>query len=170
MKRFLIMILYFFSFLSFSENYLEILNNFEREINYQKKVDLYSVEYQYADFFLVKNKFNTKIADELILLLPDVNKLEENKEKISKLSENVIVFLLDKKSEKLKNRSIEELKTIKFDDNIQLLTVHIKKEDEDKLIEFMINNTLYNTKYFQDVFYKEYKNITRYNYMEVLKK
>lgn len=96
--------------------------------------------------------------------------MEENKEKISKLSENVIVFLLDKKSEKLKNRSIEELKTIKFDDNIQLLTVHIKKEDEDKLIEFMINNTLYNTKYFQDVFYKEYKNITRYNYMEVLKK
>ena len=77
---------------------------------------------------------------------------------------------MDKKSEKLKNRSIEELKTIKFDDNIQLLTVHIKKEDEDKLIEFMINNTLYNTKYFQDVFYKEYKNITRYNYMEVLKK
>lgn len=37
MKRFLIMILYFFSFLSFSENYLGILNNFEREINYQKK-------------------------------------------------------------------------------------------------------------------------------------
>ena len=67
---------------------------YEFEISNSKHTDLKAVDYKFADYFLTKTKINREIADEFLIILPDVRILEEQREKISKLGKDVIVFML----------------------------------------------------------------------------
>ena len=170
MKRYILLALFLLSNLIFSKSYENMYKEFSQKIMLKKHIDLYAIDYTYSDYFLVNNVIEKEAVNEFLIILPDVRLLEENIQKISKLGKDVIVFLLDKKSEKLKNRSIEELKTSKLANNIQILEVSVRKEDEESLINGLNDNSIYFTEYFKKVFYEKYKNVSRYDYMGVLKR
>lgn len=141
---------------------------YELEISNDKHTDLKAVDYKFADYFLTKTKINREIADEFLIILPDVRILEEQREKISKFGKDVIVFMLKGKNEKLKYRSFEELNNVKFAKNVKIITLSLDDEETDRFITDAKNNSLYFQDYFKYKFYGKYKKITRFNYLEAI--
>lgn len=163
MKKYMLFVLLLFGLMGYANKYNETLN----EIEAKGLVDLSSIDYNFADYFLINSTLNRKIAKEFLIILPDTRILEKNLGKVSSMGEDVLVFLLDKKNEKLPNRSIKELKTLKTPKNIRIITIHLEDEYIDKFIEDTKDDTVYFSKYFKKAFYNKYRKVTRFNYLEV---
>lgn len=141
---------------------------YTKEIESTKHVDLQGIDYEFADYFLTKTKINRELADEFLIILPDVRILEEQRKKISKFGKDVIVFMLKEKNEKLKYRSFEELNNVKFAKNVKIITLSLDDEEIDRVITDVKNDSLYFQDYFKYKFYGKYKKITRFNHLEVI--
>ncbi len=163
MKKYILLGLILFNLIGYANNYNEALNKIES----MELVDLNAIDYNFADYFLINSTLNRKIAKEFLIILPDTRILEKNLGKVSSMGEDVLVFLLDKKNEKLPNRSIKELKTLKTPKNIRIITIHLEDEYIDKFIEDTKDDTVYFSKYFKKAFYNKYRKVTRFNYLEV---
>lgn len=163
MKKYMLFALLLFGLMGYANNYNEALNKIES----MELVDLNAIDYNFADYFLINSTLNRKIAKEFLIILPDTRILEKNLGKVSSMGEDVLVFLLNKKNEKLPNRSIKELKTLKTPKNVRIITIHLEDEYIDKFIEDTKDDTVYFSKYFKKAFYNKYRKVTRFNYLEV---
>ena len=117
-----------------------------------KHVDLQAVDFEFADYFLTQLKIDREVSSEFLVILPDVSVLEKNKEKLSKLGKEIFVFLLKEKNDKLKNRSIKELKDNSFPKNIQIILVSLDDEETERFIAdtkitHCISKTILNTNF-----------------------
>ena len=135
-----------------------------------KHVDLQAVDFEFADYFLTQLKIDREVSSEFLVILPDVSVLEKNKEKLSKLGKEIFVFLLKEKNDKLKNRSIKELKDNSFPKNIQIILVSLDDEETERFIADTKDNSLYKQDYFKYKFYRQYKKRTNYDYLGVINK
>ncbi|WP_288891752.1 hypothetical protein [uncultured Sneathia sp.] len=135
-----------------------------------KHVDLHAVDFEFADYFLTQLKIDREVSSEFLVILPDVSVLEKNKEKLSKLGKEIFVFLLKEKNDKLKNRSIKELKDKKFPKNVQIILVSLDDEETERFIADTKDNSLYKQDYFKYKFYRQYKKRTNYDYLGVINK
>ncbi|WP_288847945.1 hypothetical protein [uncultured Sneathia sp.] len=135
-----------------------------------KHVDLQAVDFEFADYFLTQLKIDREVSSEFLVILPDVSVLEKNKEKLSKLGKEIFVFLLKEKNDKLKNRSIKELKDKKFPKNVQIILVSLDDEETERFIADTKDNSLYKQDYFKYKFYRQYKKRTNYDYLGVINK
>ncbi|WP_392445890.1 hypothetical protein ACF3OF_03015 [Sneathia vaginalis] len=135
-----------------------------------KHVDLQAVDFEFADYFLTQLKIDREVSSEFLVILPDVSVLEKNKEKLSKLGKEIFVFLLKEKNDKLKNRSIKELKDKKFPKNVQIILVSLDDEETERFISDTKDNSLYKQDYFKYKFYRQYKKKTNYDYLGVINK
>ena len=135
-----------------------------------KHVDLQAVDFEFADYFLTQLKIDREVSNEFLVILPDVSVLEKNKEKLSKLGKEIFVFLLKEKNDKLKNRSIKELKDNSFPKNIQIILVSLDDEETERFIADTKDNSLYKQDYFKYKFYRQYKKRTNYDYLGVINK
>lgn len=135
-----------------------------------KHVDLQGIDYEFADYFLTQSKLNWKVSNEFLVILPDVSVLEKNKDRLSKFGEKIFVFLLKEKNDKLKNRSIKELKDKKFPKNVQIILVSLDDEETERFIADTKDNSLYKQDYFKYKFYRQYKKRTNYDYLGVINK
>ena len=135
-----------------------------------KHVDLHAVDFEFADYFLTQLKIDREVSSEFLVILPDVSVLEKNKEKLSKLGKEIFVFLLKEKNDKLKNRSIKELKDKKFPKNVQTILVSLDDEETERFIADTKDNSLYKQDYFKYKFYRQYKKRTNYDYLGVINK
>lgn len=165
MKRLIIFFMFFLTLFSYGNGYIENLRKIESK---GKVVDLNAIDYNFADFFIINSTINRKIAKEFLIILPDVRILEKNLEKISNMGEDVMVFLLDKKQDKLPNRSIKELKTLKTPKNVRLISIHLDDKHIDSFIKDTKDDKVYFSKYFKEAFFNKYKKVTRFNYLEAI--
>ena len=143
---------------------------YTKEIESTKHVDLHCIDYEFADYFLTQSKLNWKVSNEFLVILPDVSVLEKNKDRLSKFGEKIFVFLLKEKNDKLKNRSIKELKDKKFPKNVQIILVSLDDEETERFIADTKDNSLYKQDYFKYKFYRQYKKRTNYDYLGVINK
>lgn len=143
---------------------------YTKEIETTKHVDLQGIDYEFADYFLIQSKLNWKVSNEFLVILPDVSVLEKNKDRLSKFGKEVFVFLLKEKNDKLKNRSIKELKDKKFPKNVQIILVSLDDEETERFIADTKDNSLYKQDYFKYKFYRQYKKRTNYDYLGVINK
>lgn len=132
--------------------------------------DLQGIDYEFADYFLIQSKLNRKVSNEFLVILPDVSVLEKSKDRLSKLGKEIFVFLLKEKNDKLKNRSIEELKDKKFPKNVKIILVSLDDEETERFIADTKDNSLYKQDYFKYKFYRQYKKRTNYDYLGVINK
>lgn len=135
-----------------------------------KHVDLHAVDFEFADYFLTQLKIDREVSNEFLVILPDVSVLEKNKDRLSKFGKEVFVFLLKEKNDKLKNRSIKELKDKKFPKNVQIILVSLDDEETERFIADTKDNSLYKQDYFKYKFYRQYKKRTNYDYLGVINK
>ena len=135
-----------------------------------KHVDLHAVDFEFADYFLTQLKIDREVSNEFLVILPDVSVLEKNKDRLSKFGEKIFVFLLKEKNDKLKNRSIKELKDKKFPKNVQIILVSLDDEETERFIADTKDNSLYKQDYFKYKFYRQYKKRTNYDYLGVINK
>ena len=135
-----------------------------------KHVDLHAVDFEFADYFLTQLKIDREVSNEFLVILPDVSVLEKNKDRLSKFGEKIFVFLLKEKNDKLKNRSIKELKDNSFPKNIQIILVSLDDEETERFIADTKDNSLYKQDYFKYKFYRQYKKRTNYDYLGVINK
>ena len=135
-----------------------------------KYVDLHAVDFEFADYFLTQLKIDREVSNEFLVILPDVSVLEKNKDRLSKFGKKIFVFLLKEKNDKLKNRSIKELKYKKFPKNVQTILVSLDDEETERFIADTKDNSLYKQDYFKYKFYRQYKKRTNYDYLGVINK
>ena len=135
-----------------------------------KHVDLQAVDFEFADYFLTQLKIDREVSSEFLVILPDVRVLEKSKDRLSKLGKEIFVFLLKEKNDKLKNRSIKELKDKKFPKNVQIILVSLDDEETERFIADTKDNSLYKQDYFKYKFYRQYKKRTNYDYLGVINK
>lgn len=155
---------------------ITLANNLDKFVGYTKEIenikhtDLQAIDFKFADYFLAESKINKEVSDEFLVILPDVSILEKNKDKLSKLGKEILIFLLKEKNDKLINRSIKELKDDKFAKNIKIITLSLDDEETDRFITDTEDNSLYFQDYFKYKFYRQYKKITKYDYLGVINK
>ena len=109
-----------------------------------------------ADEIIKKfNETNTKISDNLLLILPDVNVFNTNLTKFAKTSSNIIVYLADDDygMSYFKDRTFKKLKELNIDLNkygIKVINLDLTKAElEEALVqtfdeENIVNTVLYN--------------------------
>ena len=74
MKKYMLFVLLLFGLMGYANKYNETLN----EIEAKGLVDLSSIDYNFADYFLINSTLNRKIAKEFLTILPDTRILEKN--------------------------------------------------------------------------------------------
>lgn len=187
MKKILIYIFMMCSLVSLSTNINEYLIN-QQEYTLKLKRDIEStntrLQLEMSDFYsadyALKNlsKLNRNYIDETVLILPSVEFLDRYIEDYSKISDDIIIFLFEKKVNKpyLANRSYEDYLEKNLDKKISKLKnvrVFIAENDvilEDTMIAesliYPVNETEYYKKHIKNIYEKN----TKYSYYKIINK
>ena len=141
--------------LGVSKLIMEIENN-SRLVSNEISGDMFSADEIVKKF----NETNTKIADNLLLILPDVNVFNTNLTKFAKTSSNIVVYLADDDygMSYFKDRTFKKLKELNIDLNkygIKVINLNLTKAElEEALVQTFDEENIVNT-----VLYKKVKNL-----------
>lgn len=141
--------------LGVSKLIMEIENN-SRLVSNEISGDMFSADEIVKKF----NETNTKIADNLLLILPDVNVFNTNLTKFVKTSSNIVVYLADDDygMSYFKDRTFKKLKELNIDLNkygIKVINLNLTKAElEEALVQTFDEENIVNT-----VLYKKVKNL-----------
>lgn len=132
--------------------------------------DFYDADYSLDCFSNIKNK----VYKDMVLVFPDVNKIEKNFKGIINTADNIYIFLLDKKTSNIyyNSRSIEDLKQTKiYDDlkkleHVKIFEVNVESSELNNIFLKSVSNTLIKSDFFKENIYSKYKKITKNDYLK----